>query len=329
MSINSLSFNDIVTNLAVSTDQGFIVYSIENNLEKLKAFNNLNGSYATGVGIVRILKRTNMALIIGSNGDTNKILTLLDIQKNESIIEIDMKESIRNILINATHLFVVLQEKIVVFDWRGRHLYDKLTYFNPKGLCIMNANGDTLAFPGLNKGEVAVWKYASDKYKIIKAHLTNIDALALNSVGNYIATASETGTLVRIHNVDTETKKYEFRRGTNYASVYDICFNNDTTLLACCSSNGTVHIWDLTNDPEANKNVQSRLSSFKGYLPQYFSSEWSMTTSNLGYTSKAICAFDKNNDLHVVTYEGQYFKIAGKTGLFETFSTGNLHINNK
>lgn len=327
MSINGLSFNDVVSNLAVSTDQGFIIYAIENNLEKLKTFNNLGG-----IGIVRMLGRSNIALLVGSEINPFKsrdIFVLWDSIKKESILEIDMKEQVKNVLINKTHLFAILDKKICLFDWRGRYIDSKITYSNDKGLCIMNTNADTIATLGTNKGEVAIWKYGMDNYKIIKAHVSNIDAITLNANGSYVATASEMGTLVRVYNVETENKEYEFRRGSQYAYVYDICFNHDTTLLACCSSNGTVHIWDLYNEPEATKNIQSKLATFKGYLPQYFSSEWSMKQVSLGNTAKAICEFDKNNDLHVATYDGNYFKVAGRTGEFVNMASGNLHINNK
>lgn len=328
MSINCLSFNNTVFNLACATDQGFMIFSLEPNLEKLKTFYDIGG----GVGIVKMLGRTNMMLLVGGGSTPFKskdTFVLWDSNKCEGILEIDMKEPVKNVLINKTHLISVLEKKICLFDWHGKFLETKVTYANDKGICVMNANSDVIATLGTNKGEVAIWKYANDIYKTIKAHNTNIEAIALSTNGNYVATASETGTLVRVFNVETEKMEYEFRRGSQSACVYDICFSNDTKLLACCSGNGTVHIWDIYNDPNATKNTQSKLSSMKDWLPQYFSSQWNMKQVSLNNYTKNVCAFDKNNDLHVATYDGCYYKINSKNGEFTDFSQGNLHINNK
>lgn len=328
MSINNLSFNDNVMNLACSTDQGFILYCLDPSFEKFKTFDEIGS-----VGIVRMFARTNIILLVGGGNSPFKskdTFVLWDTNKNESILEIDMKEPVKNVIINKSHLISILEKKVCIFDWQGTFLESKITYSNDKGLCVLNGiNSDVIATLGSNKGEIAIWKYTSDVYKTIRAHNTNIEAIAINSKGTYVATASETGTLIRVFNIETEKMEYEFRRGSQSACIYDICFNNDTKLLACSSGNGTVHVWDLYNDATETKNTQSMFSSFKSYLPQYFSSEWGMKLVYLNNTSKSICAFDHNNDLHVATYDGNYFKIAGRTGEFVNMSQGNLHINNK
>lgn len=328
MSINSISFNDKVSHISVSTDQGFIIFSIENELEKQKIHYNIGGS----VGISKMFGKTNINILIGSHFKSFKskdVFVMWDGHQNQSILEIDMKEPIKNALINKTHLFAILEKKICLFDWKGRLLETKSTFANDKGLCTMSLDGKSVATLGLNKGDVAVWRYELNTYLELKAHNNCIDAIALSSDGAYIATASEVGTLIRVFDTITGLKKYEFRRGTNYAQVYDLCFNDNATLLACSSNNGTIHIWDLYNDPETTKNMQSKLSGLKSYLPQYFSSEWSMKQVTIDTYAKSTCAFDSNNNLHVVCYDGNYYKIMGKTEEFKTMTKGKLHINNK
>ena len=328
MSIHHIAFNNVTSHLVCSTDQGFIVYVLQPDLEK-KIIHNPGGS----VGISKILQRTNILMLVGGGSSpfrSKDTMALFDTQKKEIILEISMREPIKNILIlNKNHLLSVLEKKICLFNWHGKHLDSKATYYNEKGLCAMNTNSDVIATLGLNQGEIAIWKYTSDIYKIIKAHYTNIEAISLSPDGKYVATASERGTIVRVFNLDNDKMDYEFRRGSQGAIIHDICFSNDTKYLACNSGNGTIHIWDLYNDPSKTRNTQSILSGFKDYLPQYFSSEWSMKTVSISDTSKSICAFDENNDLHIVTYEGNYFKVAGRTGEFTEITKGSLHINNK
>lgn len=327
MSINHLSFNNVVTNLACSTDQGYLIYGLQPGLEKKLVY-----SPGGGVGITRMLLKTNIIMLVGGGTTPFKsrdTMVLWDSSKKEIILEIDMKEQIKNVNLNKTHLISVLEKKICLFNWHGKCLETKATYSNEKGLCVMNGNLDVIATLGTNKGEVAIWKYTSDTYKTIKAHLTNIEAIALNNNGTYVATASETGTLIRVFNVETEQQEYEFRRGSQTALVYDICFSNDSKFLACCSGNGTVHVWDLYKDPNTNKNTRSRLSIFENYLPRHIGSQWGMKQLSLNDISKSICIFDENNDLHVATYAGNYYKIAGRTGEFENITKGELHINNK
>jgi len=327
MSINHLSFNNVVTHLTCSTDQGYLLYGLQPDLDKITCHNS-----SGGIGITKMLNKTNILMLVGGGTTPFKskdIMILWDNIKNEQIFEVDMKGQIKNVHVNKTHMVAVLDKKICLFDWRGKCLDTKSTFSNDKGLCVVNGNMDVIATLGINKGDVAVWKYKSDIYKTIKAHLTNIEAIALNNDGKYIATASETGTLIRVFNVETEKQEYEFRRGSQSAFIHDICFSNDTKFLACCSGNGTIHIWDLNNDSNGTKNTQSMLSGFKGYLPQYFSSQWGMKQLSLGDVSKSICAFDEHNDLHIATYDGNYYKVAGRTGEFINIAKGLLHPNNK
>ena len=152
------------------------------------------------------------------------------------------------------------------------------------------------------------------------------EALAINSDGKFVATASETGTLIRVFSLESLDLIYEFRRGSQQANIYDISFNMDSTMLACCSNNGTVHFFQLYKNPNTNRNTKSMLSGLKDYLPQYFSSEWSFKQVFLGYIDKSISSFDSMGNLHIVSYDGTYNRISFKTEDSEpTIYRNNLH----
>jgi len=329
MSINHLSFNNIKTNITCCTDQGYIIYSLDPTFEK-KVFSGLDGK--GGLGLMRMFNRSNIIIMVGGGSIPYKskhCVILYDQLTNKSIIEIDMKMPVKNVLITKDNLIAVTEKKITLFNWDGRVLENKETYSNDNGLCVMNGNLNMIATLGTNKGEVAIWKYATDSYKTIEAHLTNIETIAVSNSGKFIATASETGTLIRVFNTETSKKEYEFRRGARSANIYDLCFNDTSTLLACCSGNGTVHVFDLYSDLNETKNTQSMLSSFKNYIPGYFGSQWGFKQVTIGNMSKSICCFDAKNNLHIVTYDGSYYRINGTNNEFTEVFDGKLHINSK
>ena len=178
---------------------------------------------------------------------------------------------------------------------------------------------------GSRKGEVSLWNIKHDAYKTIQAHSNSIEALAISRDGLKIATASESGTLINVYDTESCEKLFGFRRGTSSAKIYDIAFSWDCNYLACCSGNGTVHIFELYKKEGDTINTKSFLSGWKGYLPEYFGSFWSFKQHYLGTTSKMICDFDEKGILHVATFDGKYYKITGEN--YGDIKSDDLHYN--
>ncbi len=181
---------------------------------------------------------------------------------------------------------------------------------------------------GIKKGEVGVWSLTSDKHSSIQAHENNIVALAINNDGSLIATASESGTNIKVYSTESGNLLYQLRRGTSSAEIYDMCFDNYSKQLACISNKGTVHIWDLTQNDDSTTNKKSMLSPIGGVV-SYFDSVWSREKITLGDTSRMICSFDDDDTLHVATYDGNYFKISGTDGKYDQVKRTALYINQK
>lgn len=80
---------------------------------------------------------------------------------------------------------------------------------------------------------------------VIEAHKGEIAALALSFDGTLLATASEKGTIIRVFNVETGVKMYQFRRGTYPTKIHSMCFNSDSQFLAVTCSSKTIHIFKL------------------------------------------------------------------------------------
>jgi len=67
----------------------------------------------------------------------------------------------------------------------------------------------------------------------------------MNNDGTIIATASETGTIIRVFSVPRGLKLYQFRRGTYPSTIYSMSFNLSSTLLCVSSTTDTIHIFRL------------------------------------------------------------------------------------
>ena len=141
--------------------------------------------------------------------------------------------------------------------------------------------------------------------------------------GSRLASASEKGTLIRVWDCHTGEPLRELRRGVDRAEIYCLCFNYNSTFIACSSDKGTVHIYSLTGEVnaapaaqnallqqnamnngggnnsqlDASGNATSGLSFMRGLVPglvpKYFGSEWSCAQVR-GIEGKSICAFDKD-----------------------------------
>ena len=329
MGIQNLSFNQRGTSLVCCTETGFIIYELMPNIER-RVFTDMKGS----VGLMKLLNRTNICVVVGGGANAfehNDIMILWDDQKKSRLIEIKFKDPIKNGLISKDKIIVVLEKSVCVFNFEGNLIDKKNTYCNPNGLCVMNndENRPIIASVGSKKGEVSIWKLNQDSYSTIQAHNTehNIEAITITKDGSKIATASESGTLIKVFSTESTDLLYEFRRGSTTAKIHDLAFSWDNKYLACCSGNGTVHIFELFDKSSDTINTKSRLLGWvsESYLPSYFGSLWSFQQHWLSTTAKMICTFDEQGVLHVATFEGKYYKIYGSK--YENIKSDELHHN--
>lgn len=98
----------------------------------------------------------------------------------------------------------------------------------------------------------------SNLVTIIRAHKGPIRCLALNRTGTIIASASDMGTIIRLHNTRNTALLHEFRRGLDRAIIYSMAFSpaNSTISgghhhqaplrLAVLSDKNTLHVFDAS-----------------------------------------------------------------------------------
>lgn len=105
-------------------------------------------------------------------------------------------------------------------------------------------------FVSPTSGEVLVFDTLTQKaVNVIEAHRSPLCSICLNNEGTLLATASETGTIIRVFSVPRGQKLYQFRRGTYPSTIYSMSFNLSSTLLCVSSTSETVHIFRLAAPP--------------------------------------------------------------------------------
>ncbi|KAJ3117514.1 WD repeat domain phosphoinositide-interacting protein 3 [Phlyctochytrium bullatum] len=80
---------------------------------------------------------------------------------------------------------------------------------------------------------------------IIAAHNSGLACFALSTSGHLLATASETGTLIRVFDTRSGRLINELRRGLDRAEIFCIAFNTEGTRLCVSSDKGTIHVFNV------------------------------------------------------------------------------------
>ncbi|XP_073302908.1 autophagy-related protein 18a-like [Primulina huaijiensis] len=321
-----MSFNQDYGCFATGTDGGFTIYNCDPFREIFRRDFDCN----SGIGAVEMLFRCNILALVGG-GDApqypvNKVM-IWDDHQSRCIGELSFRSEVRGVRLRRDRIVVVLEHKIFIYNFADLKLLHQIeTIANSKGLCAVSqvAGSFVLVCPGLQKGQVRVEHYASKRTKFILAHDSRIACFTLSQDGNFLATASSKGTLVRIFNTHDGSLLQEVRRGADRAEIYSLAFSPTSQWLAVSSDKDTVHVFSLKvnlgnvgsdrsdSPPDSNTTVNTSMSSLsfiKGVLPKYFSSEWSVAQFRLPEGSQHIAAFGhQKNTVVILGLDGSFYR---------------------
>jgi autophagy-related protein 18 len=176
--------------------------------------------------------------------------------------------------LNRKRLAVVLEEEIYLYDIANMALlYTIATSPNPNAICALAPSSDRcyIAYPlpkpreeggerrpshapplstyvAPTSGEVLIFDAVKlEALNVVEAHRAPLSCIALNNDGTVLATASETGTIIRVFALPSGNKLYQFRRGSYPSTIYSMSFNLSATLLCVSSTTDTVHIFRLAS----------------------------------------------------------------------------------
>lgn len=294
-----------------STETGFFVYNSDPFMERFRR------EFDGGIGIIELLGRSNILALVGGGNQPeyspNKVIIWDDYQ-SKVITELEYTTEVLSVKCRESRVMVSLYHKTYIYnfsDLRLQHQYE--TYPNPKGICDLSLDGNVLVVLGNRAGDVRVEHLNTKKSHIIHAHQSDISQLCLSQDGSLLATASKKGTLVRIWDTMSGDMIKELRRGIDPVNILSLTFNSNNTTLCVSSDKGTIHIYSLMARKELaqhEKNKKSTLSFMSGFLPTYFSSEWSYFSFQVPHFHNGKCAFSSEdpNTIIVLTHEGRYYK---------------------
>ncbi|VEU20683.1 DEKNAAC101551 [Brettanomyces naardenensis] len=245
-----------------------------------------------------MLYRTNYVALVGGGKQPrfpiNKLCIWDDLKKKPSFF-LEFLNPILNVLLSRIRIIVVLRNQVMIhaFESKPRLLNTYDTYSNETGACDLSINeqNSVLAFPGRSIGQIQLVDISPENQdknliSIIKAHKARIQFICLSNSGSLVASASVTGTLIRIHDTSNCTLLYEFRRGLDRATVTSMKFSPNDTKLAVLSDKNTLHVYNLVESQiDYNDEVHGNKSHFLGGLPlvpKYFKSTWSFASKNVG-----------------------------------------------
>ncbi|XP_022729785.1 autophagy-related protein 18b-like isoform X6 [Durio zibethinus] len=245
------SFNQDNSGFAISTKDGFKIF--DSNTGRL-CYERSFGAFI----IVEMLYSSSLLAIVGAGEQPSlspRRLCLFNTATGAPLRELPFLTSILAVRLN-----------------RKRHLIERrtviplLSTFHRRLLVVLQEN--TYIY---DSNSLAMLDTIDTVPNLKDAHRSPLAAIALSSNGTYIATASEQGTIIRVHLVSEATKSYSFRRGTYPSTIFSLSFAPSLQLpdiLAATSSSGSVHIFSLGFDTNQSRSKKS--ISFPGLiLPDY------------------------------------------------------------
>jgi hypothetical protein len=252
-----------------------------------------------GIGCAEMLGQTKYIALVGGGKapkfPQNKVI-IWDDSKQGVVMTLEFKTPVQRVRLSKSHIVVVLLNSVNVYDWAmpPKKIAAYETINNPFGLCSLGTR--TLAIPGISAGQVRLVDLQTTLVNLIPAHMSPLMAIELSREGDILATASESGTLIRVWSVEHCTKICELRRGLDPATIFSLAISPDASLLAVTSDKSTLHIFDLPgrasalsrssrdavgsgaeSDPKLNKwGILSQVP----LLPRTFSDTYSFATAH-------------------------------------------------
>lgn len=286
ITITSNGFNQDASSVTICQKTSLDIWSISSNC--LEVENIYSDQSLKDVIIAERLFSSSLLVIIARKEP--RTLRVYHFRKGTEICAYSYGSNILSVKINRLRLVVICEKAVYFHDTKDMQLLHEIKdiTFNPKGICCLSKteHHPLFAYSGSSRdGIIHIYECSSFRMMTtISAHKTPVAAIAIhdcnsNSANNLpnipenvrtspvslcykvpnsramIATASDTGTVVRVWAVRTSgivEKVADLRRGTiRSAKISSLNFSEDGKWLALISDTETVHIWrvDQLLDP--------------------------------------------------------------------------------
>jgi len=283
----SASFNQDASCFSVGLDTGFCIFNSEPcQLRVSRDFN-------AGIGAVEMLGKANFIALVGGGRQPkfpqNKVI-IWDDAKQKVVMQLPVLTAVRSVRLSRTHIVVALHNSVRVYLFKSPpELWAVFeTTDNPSGLSCLTSK--ILAFPGRTPGQVQLIELGSGNVSIIPAHGSSLRAIDISRDGEILATASETGTLLRVFATSNCARIAELRRGVDHATIYSLAIAPSGHSLAVTSDKSTLHIFDIPHPsrpsragtPTGNRKLTSGGNGGGGATPPIVDADPSQKWGILG-----------------------------------------------
>lgn len=331
--------------LLLGLDKGFMVVSLPDG--SIKCQRSLRG----GIGKLAWIENSNIFALVGGGRFPFEVRTKVVIWdeklgKRITTITYHPDMLINNLAFSRDYLVVALGPNpgtenkdnlnyimlYSVSEKKGNfeHLDKLATIKNPRGVfSLCEKNFETLiAYPYLKNqefhtGNLEIRNITKPGQTInLKAHKNIIWQICFSRSGNYIATCSRKGTMIRIWEALSGNMACEIRRGFQKENLHDLSFDDDDFWLICCNDGRAINIYDINkrikkdtheeyNSP-LDENILRRLVNYLSSREHSFA--WLQVKC-------------EEKDKAIITSEGHiiYFSSKGiiKKYQFDKFNGGN------
>lgn len=317
-----LSFNQDLSCVSCGTNRGFVNYETHPVQVRFQQ------KFGSGVGIVQVLYDNNVAALVGGGkhelAPPNKCLIWDDLRK-KTFCELEYVNCVKSVAMSRDtrvepvggFLAVATDDTVRVYDFGNelKQLYKFKTGPNPKGLCELSLNPDKpiLVTKTRKRGQVAIIDFKDPQFQkkpkaVIDCCQSDVHMIRLNADASKFAVTSERGTLIRIYETETCNKVATVRRGSDYATVQNLHFSDDSKFLLVSSDKSTLHVYSLCDQYQ---NETSYLSFMSPVGPSVLGDIWSyakITVPSENYIAgiRRSKTSEKVYDINVFMYNGHY-----------------------
>eukprot|EP00798_Chlamydomonas_sp_ICE-L_P012576 gene12576-15800_t len=261
--ILSLSWNQDDSCVALGTQSGLVIFNLDTHKTCYKL-------QIGAIGVAEMLYCTSLIGYVGAGEQpalSPRRLTLYNTAACKTIHDMSFSSAVLAVHMNRLRLVVILEHKVFIYclnSLEHRRCID--TPPNASAISALcshsDANSSLLALPASDSlGTIRVYNLMVEEGSVlceIDAHKSPVSCVAWNHDGTLLASASQTGTVIRVHKMPEGKKVFSFRRGTYPARVYSLAFSPkgvDPPLLAVASSHGSVHLFkcDMSDDPNLHQ----------------------------------------------------------------------------
>ncbi|KAL8778856.1 MAG: hypothetical protein Q9213_007210 [Squamulea squamosa] len=274
----SVGFNQDSSCFAVGLDTGFCVFNSDPcELKVSREFN-------AGIGATEMLGKANYVALVGGGKNpkfpTNKVI-IWDDAKQVAAVTLEFRSPVLQARLSRSQILVALLNSVLLYAFSSppKQVSSFETADNPSGLCCLGSK--VIAFPGRTPGQVQIVEISSGNVSIVPAHSSPLKAMTLSPNGEILATASETGTLIRLFSTTNCARISELRRGVDPAAIFSLAISPSNALLAVTSDKATLHIFDIPHSSDfTSRNSSAVVISNSRSSSPYSTSERSIASSS-------------------------------------------------